>query len=780
MGNYELLKAAINEVIKANGRQEITGVVLNQVLLSMVNSLGAGYQCMGVATPSTNPGTPDQNVFYFATQAGTYTNFGAIVLQAGISVLIWDGDWASQTWFTVDSTPTNNSQNLIASGAVFNALKLDGGAYDVTAHNSGATFASLSALLNSGNLNTLIPTEIRHGGMSIKFVQSSDNKYVQYRLTSSTFTTIVSEWQNQGIEETEAIARQTIGQSISSEATIVAGTSNEQRLYSGFIPAGTKVKVTLLSDVTADLIVITEQAQYASQTFYWGGVQANTPATRTVTTTIDVEHIELWTSSSIAVNGNIDIQIEISTTDCLKPQVASNTEDIEKVEQQVLDILSVLPQGKEAVFSSFETHTDVSTSQTIFNGWATRYSVENKLVSSIDIWGNFAHPTALSFPVVCEICRDDMTVLASVQKNVASLSSTQQVNFKFETPINLNGNFFVRIYSDTGYVYTSKGSEVSSFCTADSSYQNKYRQVGSTWENLNDNPKSYSLDIVLNTSVLVNKQDETIINVGDYDGADFGEIQDAINSVWTESQTNHYVICVHPKSTPYKPFSMIRQSFSLSYPWSDSVPKNVSIIGLDVKNCIIESDKGDYYYPAAELLANGTIKNLHFRLTNDNHLAASTEGGYAAHIDSRTLNDMGYNMLIADCMFESETGPAVGIGLHSNVNLNFERCKFINKANPNYSPIEGYENLANWGCVFLHTSTVSTAVNQFASFIDCIGKNIYGNMSLWLSFVSGGSADGEITLMRNVFWENTRAIPGYSIDLRLNYNPANYGNNIPT
>ena len=199
MGNYELLKAAINEVIKANGRQEITGEVLNQVLLSMVNSLGAGYQCMGVATPSTNPGTPDQNVFYFATQAGTYTNFGAIVLQAGISVLIWDGDWASQTWFTVDATPTNNSQNLIASGAVFNAFKLDGGAYDVSAHNSGATFASLSALLNSANLNTLIPAEIRHGGMSIKYVQSSDNKYVQYRLMSDTFNTTVANWQ--GVDE---------------------------------------------------------------------------------------------------------------------------------------------------------------------------------------------------------------------------------------------------------------------------------------------------------------------------------------------------------------------------------------------------------------------------------------------------------------------------------------------------------------------------------------------------------------------------------------------------
>lgn len=53
--------------------------------------------------------------------------------------------------------------------------------YDVTANNNGATFASLSELLSSDNLSTLIPTSVRHGGMSIRFIQGSDNKYVQYR-----------------------------------------------------------------------------------------------------------------------------------------------------------------------------------------------------------------------------------------------------------------------------------------------------------------------------------------------------------------------------------------------------------------------------------------------------------------------------------------------------------------------------------------------------------------------------------------------------------------------
>ena len=50
--------------------------------------------------------------------------------------------------------------------------------YDVSYHNSGTTFDSLYALLSSENLSTLIPTAIRFGGMAIRFVQSSDNKYV--------------------------------------------------------------------------------------------------------------------------------------------------------------------------------------------------------------------------------------------------------------------------------------------------------------------------------------------------------------------------------------------------------------------------------------------------------------------------------------------------------------------------------------------------------------------------------------------------------------------------
>lgn len=75
MGNYDELKQAVSEVIKANGNQEITGQVLQNTLLSIINTVGVNATFSGIATTETNPGTPDQNVFYIAVEPGIYSNF---------------------------------------------------------------------------------------------------------------------------------------------------------------------------------------------------------------------------------------------------------------------------------------------------------------------------------------------------------------------------------------------------------------------------------------------------------------------------------------------------------------------------------------------------------------------------------------------------------------------------------------------------------------------------------------------------------------------------------
>lgn len=94
MGNWEQLKDAISQVIKTNGNQEITGSVLQNVLLNMVSNLGENIQFAGIAKPTTNPGTPDGNVYYFAVENGTYSNFDAIELKNEIAILTnQNGSW---------------------------------------------------------------------------------------------------------------------------------------------------------------------------------------------------------------------------------------------------------------------------------------------------------------------------------------------------------------------------------------------------------------------------------------------------------------------------------------------------------------------------------------------------------------------------------------------------------------------------------------------------------------------------------------------------------------
>ena len=71
-----------------------------------------------------------------------------------------------------------------------------GEVFDISVYNNNAKYADLATALNGG---ANIPQSLQKGGMSVKFVQSSDNKYVQYRLMSDTFNTTAANWQ--GVDE---------------------------------------------------------------------------------------------------------------------------------------------------------------------------------------------------------------------------------------------------------------------------------------------------------------------------------------------------------------------------------------------------------------------------------------------------------------------------------------------------------------------------------------------------------------------------------------------------
>ena len=148
--NYEQLLSVIVENITSNNQKAITGAITRNVLSEMVASLGRGYQWMGIATPSTNPGTPDQRVFYLAVEAGTYTNFGNIEVSSP-TFLYWDSSWHSQS-FSAGGAGSVSLSNVAQTGTRIVTITIDGVSTDIKAPISGGSAVSIRSLLASGTL----------------------------------------------------------------------------------------------------------------------------------------------------------------------------------------------------------------------------------------------------------------------------------------------------------------------------------------------------------------------------------------------------------------------------------------------------------------------------------------------------------------------------------------------------------------------------------------------------------------------------------------------------
>lgn len=71
--------------------------------------------------------------------------------------------------------------------------------FDISVYNNNATYADLAAALGTNGAN--VPQTLRRGGMSVKYVQSSDNKYVQYFLTKNTWSASEGDWEKMNLEE---------------------------------------------------------------------------------------------------------------------------------------------------------------------------------------------------------------------------------------------------------------------------------------------------------------------------------------------------------------------------------------------------------------------------------------------------------------------------------------------------------------------------------------------------------------------------------------------------
>ena len=146
--------------------------------------------------------TPSQK--YVSVTATSQTTSATDVLPTtGVADTIYRvGNW--------DGTQYNDSvlSEYAWNGSAYIKLSTKsqiGEVYDISANHADTKYADLAAALGTNGAN--IPQSLRKGGMSVKYVQTYDNKYVQYRfLLSSSFTNDqfcnIDNWQGNEIDIT--------------------------------------------------------------------------------------------------------------------------------------------------------------------------------------------------------------------------------------------------------------------------------------------------------------------------------------------------------------------------------------------------------------------------------------------------------------------------------------------------------------------------------------------------------------------------------------------------
>lgn len=150
--------------------------------LELLRRLYEGLTQSKLIVVETLPSTGDYNTIYRVPGENSFADY------------MWNGSRfvkMAQYDNATDETPTENSNNLVKSGGVYDFVmkKTTDVVFDVSAYNEGMAYASLAAALLS------VPEEEHRGGLWIKFIDQQSNLYQQWLLLKNTWTTDTQYWQ---------------------------------------------------------------------------------------------------------------------------------------------------------------------------------------------------------------------------------------------------------------------------------------------------------------------------------------------------------------------------------------------------------------------------------------------------------------------------------------------------------------------------------------------------------------------------------------------------------
>lgn len=109
--------------------------------------INKGYQFRGIATPDTNPGTPNDPVFYFATEVGVYAHFNDIeIIQGEGAILLWSsGTWSKKiSGFATQQKVTELESNLRYVSSIENGIiDIDDGIHINVSKNNNTVYSTI-------------------------------------------------------------------------------------------------------------------------------------------------------------------------------------------------------------------------------------------------------------------------------------------------------------------------------------------------------------------------------------------------------------------------------------------------------------------------------------------------------------------------------------------------------------------------------------------------------------------------------------------------------------
>lgn len=278
----------------------------------------------------------------------------------------------------------------------------------------------------------------------------------------------------------------------------------------------------------------------------------------------------------------------------------------------------------------------------------------------------------------------------------------------------------------------------------------------------------------INKKVKINNRCITVSPLGD---KDFKTINDAVKCAEKMSGLNSGItILIYPGT------------------YSESINiqnKNLSLIGLNKKDCIIHNNLGTYEIPPIIASGNFYISNLTIISTHDgtpNFIETRkddyTIGAYGIHLDNADYTDTSKKLgIIENCFIYSAQNQAVGIGMAKNCKYIIKNCELINDTPDRM--YELYSRCLKAGALGCHRGYFDGhEFYQILEVSDCILK-VNKGVSIQLGPFTKEGTGMEEHFYNNILWSGTlgksnESIGSYSEDPYTTYELSGdcYGNNV--